>query len=90
MNSKYLVLEIVSSSSINRSDIYETLRKCLEGLEVAIIYPTHDNKCYLGLKEGSMCELINQTNKTLLNSKQQFTVKLIDDKRDLIKNEFVI
>lgn len=85
MNSKYILLEIGPDSKLrDKKIVCDEIQSSLDDLKVAIFYPTHDQKCYLGLKTGCMNDLYVQVKDKLLKGKtaRGLSVKLVEPKKD--------
>lgn len=74
----YILLDIVVSSPLDDKVkvIKEGIRDRLKDFDIALIYPTHDNKCYIRVRNESIAKLKGYLKENPIDSIQFAKIKL--------------
>lgn len=77
MSANYLLVEMAPDLKESREYILKGFQYILKNYQVAIIYPTFDKKCYIGLLSGSIAELRTFLRDNLVSS-SRISGKLVE------------
>lgn len=81
LEKNYILLELKALANVDEGkmrDSIDSIRNHLKKFDIALVYPTHDEKCYIGLKTGNIHELKSYLEKNPVKSSLFVNIKPVE------------